>query len=78
MAKTKKTSEFKKYLKSIGITQDDLANMTYLSVKTVNKLVNTGIANKSVVLLISYVLGINEQELNEMLKIEKQKAPRKK
>ncbi len=78
MAKAKKKSEFKKYLKSIGITQDDLANMTYLSVKTVNKLVNTGIANKSVVLLISYVLGINEQELNEMLKIEKQKTPRKK
>lgn len=66
-----KTPLFSHWLQEKGINQHQLHEMTYLTIVTVNKVVNMGIANKSVILLISLVLGLSMEELIEMLKTKK-------
>lgn len=63
----KKIPKFKYWLQENGITQDALAHDTHLAIRTVHKLVNTGIANKSTILLVACVLDLQEQELIDML-----------
>lgn len=62
-----KIPKFKYWLQEQDITQDRLAEMSHLSIRTIHKLVNTGIANKSTILLVSLTLGLKEDELIEML-----------
>jgi hypothetical protein len=70
----KKIPKFKNWLQEQGMTQDSLAHQTHLSVRTVHKLVNTGIANDSTILLVAHVLEIDEKELISMLITQENKA----
>lgn len=69
-----KIPKFKYWLQEQDLTQDQLAEKTHLSIRTVHKLVNTGIANKSTILLVAKVLEIKEQELIDMLITQQNKA----
>jgi predicted XRE-type DNA-binding protein len=62
-----KIPTFKHWLQDQEITQHELSAQTHLSVRTVNKLINTGIATRSTILLVSYVVGVSEDELKDML-----------
>jgi len=64
---------FKHWLAEKGITQDFLHQETKLCVRTVSKLVNIGIGNKSTILLTSFVLKISEKELVDLLLTEDNK-----
>lgn len=65
--------KFRFWLKEQGMTQEDLADRTHLAIRTVHKLVNTGIANKSTILLVSMVLELSESDLIDMLITEQNK-----
>ena len=61
------TPYFKKYLKESGIIQKELKERTYLSIGTVNRLINDGKATKSVVKLVAMELKLKEPVLEQML-----------
>lgn len=68
-----KIPKLKYWLQEQSITQDELSKRTHLSVRTVHKLVNTGMATPSTIKLVAYELELEEQELIKMLITEENK-----
>jgi len=64
---TSKIPFLKEYLIERGITQKVLAEQTFLSTGTVHKLVNKGIACRSVILLVAYSLNVPYDEMVVMI-----------
>jgi hypothetical protein len=62
-----KVPMLKHWLAENGITQEFLHQETKLCVRTMSKLVNKGIGNKSTILLTSLILKISEKELVDLL-----------
>lgn len=69
-----KIPKLKYWLQEQGMTQDELSKRTHLSVRTVHKLVNTGLATPSTIRLVAFELELTEQELIKMLITEENKA----
>jgi hypothetical protein len=60
------------------ISQKDLAQWTFTSTNTINKLINEGKATKSIIKLVGYELGLTYEEMNwylEEIENEQFKSP---
>ena len=60
---TNKITRLRIYLNKRNISQRDLADWTFTSTNTINKLINEGKPTKSIIKLVGYELGLTYDEM---------------